>query len=286
LLAGCGGGGDDSLATSREDPARKSGSTGGTTTTVASILPTTAPAPGVLVYESFGLGNDYRPYGDKGVMRQYTASSTLHDYYVEWSGNTRARWMTPQGDQTWKFNASRDGYELPSPLENDSLVGKWGGASGARWTDGVTTIPTALLAFRPPAAPYTVSASAAPAPVAGTYVSIGLTASPVLESNFATVGQVWLSLIHGAVQEVTATYTQYYPPTYELRLNGKTGPLLATGTTTYGQQLSIRHDPVARTVSATVNGQLLGPFPAAIAPAYAGFEGVGGINTFVIRETP
>jgi len=40
----------------------------------------------------------------------------------------------------------------------------------------VTTIPTALIAFTAPASAYSVIASAYPAPVLGTYTSIGLTA--------------------------------------------------------------------------------------------------------------
>jgi hypothetical protein len=110
-------------------------------------------------------------------------------------------------------------------------------------------------------------------------VALGLTSSPVTMSNFETVGDVWLSL---RKQEVMVNG----PLVYELRLNGQTGPLLATGVVddmTWNQMV-ISYDPVAQVMSASLNGVTLGKYPMKLAPRYAGFEGVGILDNFVIRK--
>ena len=68
-----------------------------------------------------------------------------------------------------------------------------------------------------------------------------------------------------------------------------TGALLATGVIDdlTWNQMSIRYDPANHLVSASVNGSMLGEFPLTmVAPRYAGFEGVGVLDNFVIRNVP
>ena len=296
LLVACGGGdpASDVNASDREQALRK----GADTVTVAgpSPLPTTPPEAGVLVHETFGLGTGARPYGDKGLLRTYTGSTTLNDFWVEYPGSKNAKWLTPQGDQTWKFCGGRladSEYRLASPLETND--GNWG-CMVSQWTDPVTVYPTALLRFTPPAEPYSVAMSGMPPAVAGTYVAIGLTASSALLSNFTTVGQVWLGARYREPIETTQVdlgggqlVTQIVSPlVYEWRVNGRSGPLLATGVVSRRDlaRLQIRYDPVARSVSASVNGVALGSHPLTISPAYAGFEGVGVMDNFVIRRAP
>jgi hypothetical protein len=78
------------------------------------------------------------------------------------------------------------------------------------------------------------------------------------------------------------------PLVYEWRLNGRTGPLLASGVVddVLWNRMEIRHDPVNGTVSASVNGIALGTASMAGKPLYAGFEGVGVLDNFVIRRAP
>jgi hypothetical protein len=120
-----------------------------------------------------------------------------------------------------------------------------------------------------------------PSVVAGAYVAIGLTASPATLSNFSTVGQVWLGL---RKQQVMVNG----PLVYEWRLNGSTGALLATGVIDdlTWNRMELRVDPVTKSVSASINGVLLGTQPFASVPKYAGFEGVGVLDNFVIRLAP
>ena len=66
-------------------------------------------------------------------------------------------------------------------------------------------------------------------------------------------------------------------------------PLLASGVIddmTWNQML-LRYDPRSKLLSASVNGVSLGEFLLDMpAPRYAGFEGVGILDNFVIRNAP
>jgi hypothetical protein len=76
---------------------------------------------------------------------------------------------------------------------------------------------------------------------------------------------------------------------YELRLNGMSGPVLATGEVlNMGfNQMAIRYDPVAQRVGASINGVDLGWYPLAMtAPKFVGFEGVGVLDNFVVKQLP
>jgi hypothetical protein len=294
LLAACGGG--DTDVTSSSTAAAEGTATilrGGTPTptptptpppvVVASPLPTTAPAPDILVRESFGLGPDVlRPAGGKGDLRATYLHTTIGGFWVEWPGSKNTAWMTPDGNQTWKFCGTNPSpYELPSPLQGDAANGFVNaGCAASEWFDlPVTQHPTALLPFTPPATAWAVSMEGYPAVVDGAYVAIGLTSSPSTMSNFETVGDVWLGLRKQQVMVNGALV-------YELRLNGKTGALLATGVVddlTWNQMV-ISYDPVGQVMSASVNGLSLGHYPVKLAPKYAGFEGVGIMDNFVIRK--
>lgn len=286
MLAGCGGGGGDAsplAATANVVTILKGGVKPAPTPALPSPLLTTAPAPDILVRESFGMGPDtVRPAGGKGELRADYVHTTIGGFWVEWPGSKDARWMTPDGDQTWKFCGTNPSpFELPSPLQGDEASGYFNaGCASSEWFDlPVTQHPTALLPFAPPATAWSVSMEGWPSAVDGAYVALGLTSSPVLLSNFETVGDVWLSL---RKQEMPLDGALVY----ELRLNGKTGPLLATGVVddmTWNQMV-ISYNPVAQVMSASLNGVSLGQYPMKLAPKYAGFEGVGILDNFVIRK--
>lgn len=250
--------------------------------TSASLLPSTPPAPDILVRESFGFGNNLRPASGKGLPRDVFVHTTLGNFWVEYPGSKNSAWITPDGNQTWKFAAiggALDPYELPSPLQATDASQ---GAIVSEWFDPVTQSPTALMPFTAPATPYAVSMEGYPSIVAGAYVAIGLTSSGQTISNFESVGQVWLSL---RKQQSTLNG----PLVYELRLNGRSGALLAEGVVAdvTWNQMTIGYDPVNRNLSASVNGTSLGTFPLTMAaPRYAGFEGVGVLDNFVIRSLP
>jgi len=292
LLAACGGGADDgtmtpTAASGTVTVLKGGGGGGGGTNPPAgnpgSPLPTTAPAPDILVRESFGLGPDtLRPASGKGTLKSSFVHTTIGGFWVEWPGSKNNAWITPDGDQTWKFCGTNPSpYELPSPLQGDESNGFMSaGCASSEWFDlPVTQHPTALLPFTPPATAWAVSMEGWPSVVAGAYVAIGLTSSPATLSNFETVGDVWLSL---RKQEVMVNGALVY----ELRLNGKTGPLLATGVVddmTWNRMV-IRYDPVAKVMGASLNGVSLGQYPMKLNPRYLGFEGVGIMDNFVVRK--
>jgi hypothetical protein len=290
LLAACGGTDDrpDTTANAGGVTILKGGGGGGGGTPPpapgsTSPLPTTAPAPDILVRESFGLGpNVVRPAGGKGTLRSSYLHTTIGGFWVEWPGSKNNSWMTPDGDQTWKFCGTNPSpYELPSPLQGDASNDYMNaGCASSEWFDlPVAVHPTALLPFTPPATAWSVSMEGWPAAVQGAYVAIGLTSSPVLTSNFATVGDVWLGLRKQTVPNDGALV-------YELRLNGKTGALLATGVVDdmTWNRMAIGYDPVAQVMSASLNGVSLGRYAMKLTPRYAGFEGVGILDNFVIRK--
>ena len=293
LLAACGGGGNDATSTTQEagaplKQALKGGGgdcigscTGGGGTPVPGAtnpLPTVAPAPDVLYRESFGAGPDVlRPKGGKGDMRSTFVHTTIGGFWVEWPGSKNTQWLTPNGDQTWKFCGTNIGpYELPSPLQPSDA---YAGCAASEWFDlPIPEIPTALLPVTLPAGAWQLSMEGYPAALPGAYVAIGLTSSGTLLSNFATSGAVWLSL-----RSVNGNLV------FELRLNGSSGPVLASGTGSDEgwNRMVIAYDPVARQLSASVNGAARGPFAVTLpAIRYAGFEGVGIMDNFVIRKLP
>ncbi len=288
VLSACGGGGDSAPTAEAPTEFATRGKGGGGTTPppLPNPLPTTAPAPDILVRESFGMGPDtVRPAGGKGQLKSSFVHTTIGGFWAEWPGKKATAWITPDGDQTWKFCGTNPSpYELPSPLqgtaENDFFNA---GCASSEWFDlPITQFPTALLPFAAPAGKWQVSMEGWPSVVDGAYVALGLTNSAVTLSNFSSAGLVWLGL---RPQEVLATGALVY----ELRLNGRTGALLASGVVddeTWNRMV-IAYDPATRTLTASINGIALGPFTANLgAPRYAGFEGVGILDNFVIRRLP
>ncbi len=249
------------------------------TPTPVNPLPQTAPAPGVLYRESFGEAELYRPTGGKGIMKNDQIHVAINRFWIEYPGSKNTNWIASDVGQTWRFcGASDNPYEMFSPIQM-TLGMYMNGCVVSFWADVPTTDPTALMPVTLPAEPYEVSFNGYPAPIAGKYLAIGLTSSAALYSNLATSGNVVL---------VTRPAPPYMNFTllYELRAGGMNGTLLASGETYFEgwNQIKLRVDPVAHTVGGSVNGTDLGTFPLDVgAPKYAGFEGVGIGDNFVIR---
>lgn len=304
LLAACGGGdGDgstgslsaaDASAAATRKIALKGGNdcigscTGGGGTPVAGAvnpLPTTAPAPGILVRESFGPGPEQlRPKGGKGDMRSAFLHTTLGGFWVEWPGNKANAWITPNGDQTWKFaGAGGNPRELPSPLQE----GPYGyeGVAYSELFDVVNPVfPTALLPVNlPTASRWALSLEGYPTAVPNSYLGLGLSDSGATLSNLTSAARVALLLRPPADTSGPA------PLRWELWAGGATRVLLASGSTedqTFNH-LELRYDPQAQLLEARVNEQPVGPFPLALGvPRYAGFEGLGLADNFVLRTLP
>jgi hypothetical protein len=253
------------------------GGGGGGTCVTASTLPTTAPAPNVVLRESFGLANGQRPAGGNGCLKAVTASTHLGGFWIEYPGSKNTAWLASGTGQSWNFcAASVDPNEAPSPLQPSGS----NGCVISAWTDPVVDHPAALMTFTAPAAPYQVSIDGYPAPVAGQYVGIGFTDSALLSSNLETSAKVWLRLQNGPALNNTTVI-------YELRVDGMNGPVLATGEVPFEgfNQMSVRYDPVTQTVGASLNGVDLGTYPLTMtAPKFVGFEGVGVLDNFQVKS--
>ena len=269
----------------------KGGSGGGgggstpTPTPPPNPLPTTPPAPDVLYRESFGEGPYYqRPSGGKGTMKSSYIWEKIGGFWIEYPGNKNTQWMTLGTEEGFRFCSSGDNlnpFELFSPLQvlytgdiNNGCV-----ASGFDEPTGIT--PTALVPFSAPAIPYEVSMDVAPTNFNGAYFSLGLTNSSVLRNNLESTSSLSMIVFPGIVIDPDTNATGV---TYELRSGTA---VLASGIIpdNYYNQISIRVDPVNRTVGGTVNGADIGTFPLDIGrPRYAGFEGIGIADNFVIRR--
>lgn len=310
LLAGCGGGDpiDNASATAQaadagRKVAAKGGSGGGGNDCIGSCtggggtpvvgavnpLPTTAPAPGYLVRESFGPGpQQLRPKGGKGDMRSAFLHTSLGGFWAEWPNSAKTSWITPNGDQTWKFaGAGGNPHELPSPLQ----AGPFGyeGVAFSELDDVVNPVfPTALLPVTLPTNQrWAVSLEGYPTNVPFAYVALGLTDSGATLSNLTSASKVTLLLRPpGPPDPVTGNGT---PSIWELWQGGATRTLLASGgldDMTFNH-LELAYDPVAKQLTARINETLVGTFPMDLgAPRYAGFEGIGLVDNFVIRTLP
>src|SRR4051812_8496680 len=94
----------DVVAPSRLQPGSSSnsggtGGGGGTTVSGVSILPTTAPAPDVLIRESFGMADGFRPAGGKGAAKSVYASTSLSGFWLEYPGSKNTQWISPDAGQ-------------------------------------------------------------------------------------------------------------------------------------------------------------------------------------------
>ena len=190
---------------------------------------------------------------------------------AETPGNAAAVWTAPGGQKvkTWAFSFSTpDPFEPPSPLETPPVNGS------ATWQDTVNTGGDALLPFSPPATAYQVSLDA----VSGSSgIAIGFSSSEVvLTNNFASFGEVWLSL-DGGFQGDTVPWT--------LHTHGTTGPTVSGTTKLQGYNpLVLAYDPVNHTVRGTVNGQDTPVLSYTAVGIHAvAFEGSGTVDSFIVQ---
>lgn len=251
-----------------------------TPTPTPTILPSTPPAPDVIMRESFGMADGLlRPTGGKGTLKETYLHNSVSGFWVEYPGSKDTAWLAPSEGQTWRLCAASDNpYEMFSPLQ----VVHSNGCLASDWFDAVPENPTALLPFKPPASAYEISINGYPAPLAGKYIALGLTGSSLLYSNLETSASVWLVLRPGPAHNNTTVI-------YELRSNGMDGPVLASGETYFDpfNRLVLRYDPLTRVVSASVNEIELGVFAQSIpAPKFIGIEGVGIVDNLVVRKLP
>jgi hypothetical protein len=246
---------------------------------VAVPMPNAAPAPDILLRESFGLGSTVRPNGGKGKLKEIFSHTSLAGFWIEYPASKNTAWLAPAEGQTWKIcQATPDPYEMPSPLQASYA----NGCITSGLFDPDPTRPTALMPFRAPANAYEASFDGHPFVGVGEdggYLALGFTDSALLESNLQTSAAVWLVLRPGSSPQSTMYY--------ELRTDGVTGPVLASGETAmeWYSRIALRYDPLAQTVSASVNGIELGIHRHAIAPPrFIGIEGVGFVDNFIVRN--
>jgi len=270
-----------SVAFSQKISNKGGGGGGGSTpapTPPPNPLPTTPPAPDVLYRESFGEGPyRQRPSGGKGTMKSSEIWEKLGGFWIEYPGSKNTQWMTLGNEQGWRFCSNGDVaniFELYSPLQY-LYTGEFVNGCIASGFDEPTGIsPTALVPFSAPTVPYEVSMDGMPSFFNGTYLSLGLTNSSVLNNNLESTSSVSLVL---------------YPETiggmqYEL----KSGTTVITSGVLIGDaynRLQLRINPVQNTVGGIINGVDIGTFPLSIGrPRYAGFEGIGMADNFVIKR--
>jgi hypothetical protein len=258
----------------------RSGGTGGGGGTVvgSSILPTTPPAPDVLIRESFGPADTQRPAGGKGVMKDVFAGTTLGGFWLEYPGSKNTQWLTPDVGQTWRFAGCSDNpFEMPSPLQ-----ATYSGCVVSDWFDPPTSYPTALMPITValPTTSYELSMEGYPAPIPGGYIAIGFTSSGALTSNLTTSGSLWL--------RVTDTTRFGLPLHYELRTGSlANGQLIASGDGGYSgyNPMSLRYSPSSGTVTLSFAGTVIGTYPVTIpTPKYLAFEGIGVMDDLVLRQ--
>jgi len=252
------------------------GGGGGTSCDTRPVLPTLAPAPDVLIRESFGAANLARPKGDKGCNATTYLSTAINGFWVEYPGNKDNGWIAlGESNQTWRLCAvSSNIYEMPSPLQG--VNNEQNGCMVSDWHDPVATRPMALLPFSQPAGPYEIHLDLWPGPY---YVGFGVTDSAALDRNLESVGGLWFELGNpDANNQVT----------YNVRVNGRTGPVLATGLVPWApwMPVDLRYDPVTGTASASLNEVELGAWlvGAIRTPRYIGIEGVGVVDNLVVYK--
>jgi len=258
-----------------------SGGGGGTpsptpTPTPVNPLPTTAPAPGVILRESFGEAELWRPTGSRGTMKETYLHTSISSFWLEYPGNSNSQWIAPAQGQTWRFcGASVNPYEMFSPLQ----VTYSNGCVSSDATDSPTLNPSALQPFVSPAGAYEITLNGYPQGLSDKYLALGLTSSSATYSSLENSGSLVLFLKPMAPFRNTGII-------YELRAGGLNGTLLASGESYFDawNQMKLRYDPVTQTASASVNGVELGSFFQPIdTPRYVGFEGIGIADNFVVQ---
>jgi hypothetical protein len=247
------------------------GGGGGGTTAPVNVLPTTPPAPDVVLRESFGMGDQFggRPQGDKGDLRSPVGSPSLAGYWLEFPGSKNSPWAASR----WMFaSCSLNPYEtLASPLEN----GISDGCLFSEWRDGVLAYADALVPFQAPATKYTVSTEMYPGFLDGAYVGFGLTTSSSLTANLPAAGEIWIQLSQATPYD--GLHGQYAV------FNGS--QVLASGYVDCNgfNRVAITVDPAAQTVTVTYNGTDLGTWALAVTSKFIAFEGQGVADNVVVR---
>jgi hypothetical protein len=234
----------------------------------------------VVMRESFGGGVGFaRPAGGAGGLRSTASPGDIPGFWIEFPAGGAVAWGGLDGEGAWKFGGcSTDPNEAPSALQPS------GNGCATSLPAAVPRFPDLVVALGARAGAYEVSLDVStPALLAGAYVALGLSSSTtVATSNLATAGQVALLVRAGG----TPLGTQMQ---YELRSGGPSGTLLASGPfPLFGYTpVTLRHDPVAGTLSATVNGAVVGPFPAAgVSASAVVIEGQGIVDNFAVRALP
>jgi hypothetical protein len=268
-------------------PAMASGGTGGggtNTCDLTPVLPGIAPFPDIIIRESFGPGpNNVRPAGGKGCNQPVFQKPYIGGYWSEFPGTKNSAWIAPpETTQTWRICSVSDNiYEMPSPLQT-----VYNGCITSPWFDHVLTRPTMLLPFTQPAGAYEMHLDMWLGLGDPTYYeAFGVTDSAVTDRNLESVGGIWFEIGNHTSLTDPVLYM-----TYNVHVNGRTGPILATGVIPWSAWLpvNLRYNPATGNASASVNGIELGTFYAGAikAPKYVGIEGVGNADDLVVRNIP
>lgn len=245
-------------------------------------LPQFAPASDVVMRDSFGEGpNMMRPASGKGALKDTFLGASIGGFWLEYPGIKTNRWTAPDSGDTWRYcGTAMNPYELVSPLqlvfgyEQNTIV-----CTILNAQPGVTVRPTASIPVPSNLnVPFELEIDGTYWDVPNTYLAVGLTNSGATTNNLATSGSINL------VIKPSAPGGQM---TYEFRLGGFNGQLLASGVSDdmFFNQMKIRYDPQTRNVGASLNGLDLGTFATNIArPKFAAFEGNGYADNFVIKR--
>jgi hypothetical protein len=221
-----------------------------------------------ILRDSFGFGTATTPRLDfaGNPISVGPQRPELNNVQVEFTSGGAAVWMAPDGKKAaiWSFSSSSvDPTEAASATEpafNGSVTALGG------------TNVDALLPFTPPAGAYQVSADFV---AGGAGLAIGLSSSrAILNNNFATYGQVWLSL-GGGGQGNGATWTLH-------TAGGAT--LSGTALLQAYNPVVLIYDPAAHVVRGLVNGVPTGDLTyAATGISAVGFEGAGTVDNFLVE---
>jgi len=249
-----------------------------------SILPTTPPAPGVILRESFGLGamttagSFARPQGGNGVLRAVNINMSVGGFWLEYPGSKSSVWSAPDVGGQWIFAAaSLNPFEvLDSPLQAPGF----NGIAFSGWSDGIITTSDLVVPFRGAATKYVLSAELFPAFLPGSYIGFGLSTSAALNANLPASGQVWIRLTW-----TDPTVVSSFSGQYEV-LSGST--VLASGQVNLDSwnPVQITVDPVAQTFDVVVNGADLGTWASRVTPSFIAFEGQGWADDLIVRTVP
>jgi hypothetical protein len=212
-----------------------------------------------IIRESFGAGSDLmRPSGGNGTMKPVFIGTDISSFWSEAPGNATEIWAAPGGKQvqTWFFTSSSvNPKEAPSPLDNAS------NSNGTLTVSAGADNPAALLPFTPPAIPYEVSVDVAQQPRTATdWVAVGFTSSNAVTHNFESSGQAWISM------RIENPQVDFYHVVVELHTNGAAGQSVSGNfVLTSFDTMTVRYDPVNKTVTGLFNGAIVGTIPYAAA---------------------